>query len=541
MSSNHRIRTRLVGGFGLCILLLLGMVAGGFLSLLKLEKLYLHTEKRAADVRLAVDAQHMGQDLNMVIYDYVVQGPSPLLKTRWEGAKVEARDMLRRLATAADTEEERALVRDSARAVDEIERVFESEMLPLLLGNAQPGGLRPIDGRIDSLVDDIQRDLRKVTDSMVAENAAADGEYEGVLGRTMTAGLLLALSGVGLAIWVSALVTRRITQPLASITDAATQIKNGNYHPDISYRAPDEMGILASAFREMSEQVSLRTAELQALNDELRREVAERHQAEEKVLKLNAELEERVSERTWELLAANEQCRAVIALQQKAEEDLTRSRQELRDLNAHLQSVRERERTRISREIHDELGQSLTALKLDTSWLSKRLNPEQVPLAEKTSSMITLIDSVIGTVKRLAAELRPGILDDLGLPAAIEWEMKQFAGRTGIDCRAEFIPPDFTTDVERSTTLFRVFQETLTNIARHAEASEVRVLVQKEGETLTMVVSDNGRGISEAELRGSKSLGLLGMRERIHLLNGRVVISGSPGEGTSVTVTVPAR
>ena len=223
-----------------------------------------------------------------------------------------------------------------------------------------------------------------------------------------------------------------------------------------------------------------------------------------------------------------------------AEQQVEQSREALRALSAHLQSVREEERTMIAREIHDELGQALTGLKMDLSYVQGGLTKAGLDrLSEKSTSMSTLIDATIQTVRRIATELRPGILDDLGLVAAIEWQAQDFQKRTGITC--EFFPgiDDLDLDRERSTAAFRIFQETLTNVARHSGATEVDVRLDQSDDSVTLEIKDNGKGISEAESSGSKSLGLLGMRERAQLLGGELKITGTAGKGTTVKVRIP--
>ena len=225
------------------------------------------------------------------------------------------------------------------------------------------------------------------------------------------------------------------------------------------------------------------------------------------------------------------------ALQHKEGERL-RAHEELRNLSLHLQTAREEERTRIAREIHDELGQALTALKMDLFWLRKRFGPEAGTFEAKTDSMEKVIDDTIVTVQRLSGELRPGILDDLGLAAAIEWQAGEFEKRTGIRCRIQVTPEDMTLDRDRSTAVFRVFQEALTNVARHAEATEVAVSLERDEARVHLTVVDNGRGITEKEISSSKSFGLLGIRERVRFLGGDVAIEGRPKKGTTVRVAI---
>jgi len=222
-----------------------------------------------------------------------------------------------------------------------------------------------------------------------------------------------------------------------------------------------------------------------------------------------------------------------------AEEALRSSREHLRNLADHLQSVRETERTSIAHEIHDELAQALTALKMDISWLSKKLPEDQKTLLEKTKAMTKLTDMTIKTVKKISTELRPGLLDDLGLVAAIEWQTEDFQKRTGIICKLTVDPEDIVVEDKRSTALFRIFQETLTNIARHAKATRVTISLKEKDDKVALRVKDNGKGITKEQISDSKSFGLMGIRERVHPWGGKVKITGKPGEGTTVVVSIP--
>jgi PAS domain S-box-containing protein len=224
-----------------------------------------------------------------------------------------------------------------------------------------------------------------------------------------------------------------------------------------------------------------------------------------------------------------------------AEEQLRTSREQLRALAARLQSVREDEQRRIAREIHDKLAQVLMALKIDLAWIFTKLRADQSALLEKTRGLLGLVDASIHSVRRIATDLRPGVLDDLGLVAAIEWQAQEFQARTGITCEFSANQPDLVLAPEVGTAVFRICQETLTNVARHAHATRVELRLEAEAGALHLTVADNGRGITEQELVNQTSLGLLGMRERALLLGGQVTIAGRPGEGTTVTVRVPLR
>jgi len=227
-----------------------------------------------------------------------------------------------------------------------------------------------------------------------------------------------------------------------------------------------------------------------------------------------------------------------------AEEELGQSNEKLRALSARLQLAREEEGTRIARELHDELGASLTSLKWDLEGLSKRCSDwvnqtDYSVLHDSIEKMIALVDDILGNVRRISSELRPSILDDLGLMAAIEWQARQFESRSGIVCEIDPLFDDAQLNREQSTAIFRILQEALTNILRHAQASRVNVLIEEVNGELVLEIKDNGRGTTEEEIAGSQSLGLIGMRERAHMLGGTIEITGVVGGGTVITLRVP--
>lgn len=224
------------------------------------------------------------------------------------------------------------------------------------------------------------------------------------------------------------------------------------------------------------------------------------------------------------------------------EKELHRSRELLRKLSHHLQEVRERESKRIAQEIHDELGQQLTALKMDLSWLSNRVDPQEEGakrFLQKIDSMSGLVDNTIQTVQKISAELRPGLLDDLGLVPAVEWLAQEFENQTNIPCKLQFHCEMVNIDPDCSTAIFRISQEALTNISRHAEATRVEITLGEENNALVLKISDNGKGIKPEEVFGPSSLGLMGMRERVRAFGGDLKISGVPKKGTVLTVTLP--
>jgi len=230
--------------------------------------------------------------------------------------------------------------------------------------------------------------------------------------------------------------------------------------------------------------------------------------------------------------------------QKRFEEQLKSSHERMRELAAHIEGVREEERTRIAREIHDELGQALTGIKIDLAWMNKKLQihdraTQTDLLLKRITAMKDTIDTTVQVVRKISAELRPGILDGFGLPAAIEWQASEFQDRTGIQCQLSAIPEDLDLEERPSSAIFRIFQELLTNIVRHANASRVSISLRKRRGMLILEVQDNGRGISENEKFKANSFGLLGVRERVALLGGKSSIKGVQGQGTTVTIRIP--
>src|SRR5258705_1719459 len=227
-----------------------------------------------------------------------------------------------------------------------------------------------------------------------------------------------------------------------------------------------------------------------------------------------------------------------------AEEELKQSRHQLRSLAAYLQAVRERERSDIAREMHDVLGQGLTALKIDLAFIKRSL-PDfanknvYAGIANRLEDATRLLNDAITSVKTLSTELRPGILDKFGLAAAVEWQCQEFTRRTGIKCDCRLPDKDLQLSPERSTTLFRIVQEALTNVARHSLAKHVIVELSADSDRVNLMVHDDGKGITHDEVLAHDSLGLLGMRERAGMLGGSFTVEGKPMQGTVVTVRVP--
>jgi signal transduction histidine kinase len=321
--------------------------------------------------------------------------------------------------------------------------------------------------------------------------------------------VLAAAAGV-----LAFLLATYIAAPITRIADAMRHASTGEVRVRLDVRRSDEIGALAASFNQMADDLAAHRKHLQAM----------------------------VEARTAALTEANARLESEIAERARAESDVRQSRQELRNLAVHLESVREQERAEIAREIHDELGQSLTALKLDVHWVGRKAGAKSAAVAVKTRAMSAMIDDTMQSVRRISSELRPKLLDDLGLSAALEWQAREFERHAGIACDIRSQPDDIVIDQARSTALFRIFQETLTNVARHAGATRVEVSLSRDGaDAVEMVVQDDGRGITPERVADARSLGIIGMKERVRSLNGTIEFISRPGAGTTVRVSLPAQ
>jgi PAS domain S-box-containing protein len=223
----------------------------------------------------------------------------------------------------------------------------------------------------------------------------------------------------------------------------------------------------------------------------------------------------------------------------RAEEALRKSKEELRELALVSDSVREQEKSRIARELHDELGQALTALKMDVTWLRGHVPAGDEPLSGKLDDIEALLDGTVAATRRISADLRPLVLDDLGLGPAVEWLVQKFTERNGIPCELELGAPDLELRDPHASAVFRILQESLTNAARHARASRVEVSINVDREAVELSVRDDGRGFSPDDPRKPGSYGLMGLRERAYLLGGEVSIASEPSRGTTIAVRIP--
>ncbi len=252
------------------------------------------------------------------------------------------------------------------------------------------------------------------------------------------------------------------------------------------------------------------------------------------------ELEAKVQQRTAELIQTNERLNAEIAERKLTEVALLQSQETIRSLAAHQEIVKENERKRIAREIHDELGQNLMALRIDVSMLEARTKHSHPRLNAKVKSALNDIDTTIKSVRGIINNLRPPVLD-LGLPAAFEWQVKEFQRRSGIDCTLNISGTDaqYKLDDEQSTALFRILQESLANVSRHAQASQIEIKLSQDAGNVIMKVIDNGIGLSLNSRRKTQSYGLIGIKERVNTLHGELIIDSRENEGTALTVIIP--
>jgi signal transduction histidine kinase len=323
--------------------------------------------------------------------------------------------------------------------------------------------------------------------------------------------LYIGLGTIIIGAIISYLMATFISLPIKKITARMEKVSKGDLATVLDIKRTDEIGDLVNSFNRMAADLRKHRTHLEVL----------------------------VEARTAALTKSNEQLHQEIGERNRAQEELKQSQEQLRDLASHLQCIREEERTKIAREIHDELGQALTALKMDTHWLRTRLSGNQKLLVDKITSMSKLINTTVQAVRRISSELRPGLLDDFGLSAAIEWQAKEFCQRAGIDCDIRSEPEDIILDQDRSIALFRIFQEALTNVARHAKATKVSIILNKNSETVILEVRDNGKGITDIHIGSAKSFGLMGIRERVYKLKGDLKISSAPDKGTIIHVTLP--
>jgi len=230
-----------------------------------------------------------------------------------------------------------------------------------------------------------------------------------------------------------------------------------------------------------------------------------------------------------------------ITQRRKDEQQLEVSRKQLQHFTEHLEHILEEERKRISRELHDELGQLLTILKFDLSWLKLEGAKSSGDIGERIEAMLESVNEALASVKRISKEIRPPQLEALGLVGAMQWDIDQVTKKTGLKGVVTIDPPDIEVKGQVNATLYRVFREALTNILRHAQAQHVFIKLSKRQDTAVLIIRDDGRGITKKELKGTTSLGLVGIRERIRMVGGTFTIEGKTGIGTVVTVEVPMK
>jgi signal transduction histidine kinase len=339
----------------------------------------------------------------------------------------------------------------------------------------------------------------------ISPEEAFAGVYKTFLNNLL--GLFIIAFIASTAAWIGGdyFIMRRMKK----LVKATDELASGDLTARVNISNPDEIGQLGAAFNKMASALEQSNSEQKQISAELQ-------------TSCSALLDE-------------------VTQRRATEAELKRSHEQLRNLASHLQSIREEERTRISRELHDELGQVLTALKMDLVWMSGKIPPENQALSDKIKSDLDIVDSTIQALKRICMELRPAMLDHFGLGAALQWQAKQFEGRSGIKCAVNLESEEMAVDKDLAAALYGIFREALTNVRRHARASEICVTLRQEKKCITLEICDNGIGISEENLSKTNSFGLLGMRERLYPWHGSVKIDGRPDQGTTVTVAIPLK
>jgi signal transduction histidine kinase len=311
-------------------------------------------------------------------------------------------------------------------------------------------------------------------------------------------------------------------------------VKSGSCRFEWVVRTSDE--------KEIPVEVSITTIALEGktLLFAVLRDITQWKEAQHVLQGAKTELEKRVRERTSDLAALNKRLLREIEGRKATEQEVRKSREELRSLSEHLQQIREKDRADVAREVHDQLGQALSAVVIDLACLREQLpSCEDGRLKEQVQEIERRIGGTMQSVREICRKLRPPILDDLGLVTAIAWHLRAFQEKTGIRCTATLDEnlPDHRTEL--GLVLFRIYQESITNVLRHAGATNVDVTLQHRKGNLVLKVKDNGKGISAEQVASPLSLGVLGIRERVRFWGGESLFTGSPDKGTLVQVSIP--
>jgi len=313
----------------------------------------------------------------------------------------------------------------------------------------------------------------------------------------------------------------------------AAAFREGNIRTEWTIQTSDE--------REIPVEFSMATIALRGehLLFVVLRDITPWKEAQKVLIHAKSDLENRVRDRTADLISVNKQLLKEIKTRKKSEQETRRSREDLRYLSEHLQQIREKDRTYIAREVHDQLGQSLSALTIDLSRLRDRLPKKNHWLRKQVQEIERQISGTMQSVREICRELRPPVFDDFGLTAAIKWYLREFQKRTGISCSAEIDEEIPDHDKELDLVILRIFQEALTNTLRHAEATRVEVTLKSRSKKLELRIHDNGKGISAEQITNPLSLGILGIHERVRFRGGQSLFTGSPDNGTTMTVSIP--
>ena len=265
----------------------------------------------------------------------------------------------------------------------------------------------------------------------------------------------------------------------------------------------------------------------------------QRKEVEEELERHKNSLEKLVESRTYDLTNINNHLKKEIEEHKSTQQILIDSKEKFRRLSNQIQSIREDEKSRIAKEVHDQLGQTLTALKIDIAQLEKNIPSELSELKSRTSSITNIVDETIKNVQQISMELRPPILDAFGICEAISWQANEYKKKLGMHFDLSCLQEHIDLEKDLQTALFRIFQESMTNVIRHANATQVQVGMNYDNKNLTFEVADNGIGLNKEDVKSPESLGLIGMRERVYPWGGQVEFKGLPGKGTKIIITIP--
>lgn len=550
----NSINKKLAAGFGLCLLLIVTLVAFNYFALLELEQLYQATQKRSGHLELAMHSQHIGKEMYQVIADAVINRELTKSDRAWLVCKSEGLEMLSNVEKTVETPEEGAYVREAKQAITDIIRIYEQEMLPLIRkGATVPGRLSAVDAQLDKSIEAIDQALQRVAHSMSKKNQRADWDYNVVLKRTHVFGLMISLAGVLAVIFIISLATRQIVGPLSEITGAALEIKKGNFLVGLKHTSTDEIGVLSEAFRDMSQQVEKRTLELQDSNALLQKEICERRQAEQALQEARDGLEQRVTERTHELSDTNIMLKQEITQRERLEQQLLEAKK--------LESIGQ-----IAGGVAHEVRNPLNAILTITEALFREKeidgNPDFLPYIRHIRTQVTRLANLMNDLLDLGKTIPASSLQSVPLfefccETITLWRSSGSAPNKQIVLVCND-PPDHLSIRADSMKLQQVFFNLMENASQHSPPdgsvcfSILEADVSENGRGMAVVhISDQGCGISPdkfsrifdpfySERKGGTGLGLALVKHYIESMEGTVRIwNNAPLPGCTAEIRIP--